>query len=539
MNPANFLRIERRLTNALRSKWNKLALNFAIRVNRLAEKGDFTRARMLADTFTMAPVLSGNKKVISDVTRSAMLFGAANTGTRPSAALIKNNYPDEEHDLLIEQLATQITISATRQAREALHRDIDKLELEYAKVEKATRSRIIIPFQSFADNGDKSLQLLSSLHSSRVSSQGFLAEARLEGYTQYQVNEQLDTLICPVCEVMHGKTFEVAQAQSLLSSVIRETDPNLIAAKQPWPSQKPDDVKALSNFSNEEIYSKGYHLPPYHPNCRGLIVPVGTIPSIPSLPSSQAAGVPQPPKITPPQPGITFNQVEMVHTTGKHLESIADKLSTGRTKRFIKTAPQPKITDKNGKGAWYNSYENELHIDDSNKLGGYVFMHEYGHHADYVLGRAKDYRLNGRWVSTNDNEFKAAYAEDRKNLRLHRKAERKEAVEKLKERMQIVTYKEAEFRGETVRLVDTVERMPQTELIEDILDAMTQGQIRRKIGLFGHGQSYYKSNAARYIETFANLFALDGAEAGTKALVAELFPNLVKRWKELMEEYNG
>ena len=45
-------------------------------------------------------------------------------------------------------------------------------------------------------------------------------------------------------------------------------------------------------------------------------------------------------------------------------------------------------------------------------------------------------------------------------------------------------------------------------MISDIVDAMTHGHCYSKLGWWGHGKGYYKRVPARYMETFANFFAI-------------------------------
>lgn len=153
-------------------------------------------------------------------------------------------------------------------------------------VEEATRrvkkaERILKPFESFMDEAGKAyLSVASSLHTSRLSAYGFTAEADALGLTQYQINEQLDTSICPVCSEMHGKTFEVKAARKLLDVALRVTDPQDLKFIQPWPKQSKAGVAALRGMDNAELVAQGWHVPPFHPRCRGLLSRVGKVPPI-------------------------------------------------------------------------------------------------------------------------------------------------------------------------------------------------------------------------------------------------------------------
>lgn len=139
---------------------------------------------------------------------------------------------------------------------------------------------ILNPFVSFADTGDKMLQLVSGLHTSRVSAYGFTAEADVLGVDRYAISEQLDNRACPVCRAMHGRTFNVNRARATLETIFNVEDPDELRYLQPWPSQDQENVEAMKNMSEAELTSRNWHIPPYHPYCRGLLVHVTKVPSL-------------------------------------------------------------------------------------------------------------------------------------------------------------------------------------------------------------------------------------------------------------------
>lgn len=150
-------------------------------------------------------------------------------------------------------------------------------------VEKAGE-RLAQPFVSFSKSGDSMLQLVSQLHTSRLSAFGFTAEADVLGIEEYQITEQLDNRICPVCEEMHGKTFRVADARETLETVLDTNDPAELEQLQPWPDQSPSGIEELAGMSADEIIERNWHIPPYHPGCRGLLVAVGDAKDAPTDP---------------------------------------------------------------------------------------------------------------------------------------------------------------------------------------------------------------------------------------------------------------
>lgn len=148
-------------------------------------------------------------------------------------------------------------------------------------VSPVKKADILHPFESFMDEAGKAFfNMVSSLHTSRVSSYGFTAEAFALGITHYKINEQLDARTCPVCREMHGKVFAVKDARNLLDTVVRVTNPDDLKSLQPWPSQSKDNLQRIQEMTTEELVAQGWHVPPFHPRCRGLLYRVGKVPTM-------------------------------------------------------------------------------------------------------------------------------------------------------------------------------------------------------------------------------------------------------------------
>ena len=117
----------------------------------------------------------------------------------------------------------------------------------------------------------------ASLTTSRLISLGFLDQAMQSGMDQYQVTEVLDDRTCPVCQYMHGKIFSVAAQHSRVMQALGVDDPAASKTIAPWPGQSSEDMKELRGMSLEEMQDAGYGSPPYHPGCRGFLVPLGSV----------------------------------------------------------------------------------------------------------------------------------------------------------------------------------------------------------------------------------------------------------------------
>jgi hypothetical protein len=161
--------------------------------------------------------------------------------------------------------------------------------LHLRRVSKELTKSLIQPFVSFRDGGRGYMQMVSALHTTRVAAYGFTSEAEILGVERYAINEQLDNKICPVCRAMHGRTFTVVSARNTLDVVLSVDDPQELRTLQSWPSQRASDVEKLRNMTEEEVVARNWHIPPFHPFCRGQLVPLGQVPNIEDTPSFQAA----------------------------------------------------------------------------------------------------------------------------------------------------------------------------------------------------------------------------------------------------------
>lgn len=151
--------------------------------------------------------------------------------------------------------------------------------LEKADVQKAVRKKSLADRLNDAvmTDGTLAIDIGANLTTSRLVSFGFLAEAKERGITTYQVNEVLDDRTCPVCQYMHGKTFEVAQEYTRVLQALTTQDPKELQSIAPWPRQSKAGLSALNALSASELQTHGYGSPPYHPGCRGVLSKVGTV----------------------------------------------------------------------------------------------------------------------------------------------------------------------------------------------------------------------------------------------------------------------
>jgi DNA topoisomerase I len=169
-------------------------------------------------------------------------------------------------------------------------------------------------------------QLISSLHTSRLSAFGFTAEAEVRGLTQYVLTAQLDNRVCPICEEQDGKIFEVEDARDTLTEIVHTKDPDILRELQPWPKQDKDSVAWFKTLNNDQMVEHNWHIPPFHPMCRCLLVPTGEKPSIEDTPSFIAANLPE---------AFELSDEALHGATEKLLEFLNDLKTRGQMSRRV------------------------------------------------------------------------------------------------------------------------------------------------------------------------------------------------------------
>ncbi len=297
--PEAFLAIESSLTLRLASTLDKLTSRLYKRIQKLLDRKDFSEAERLLREVDLSPVFRANESYIAYISKVAVLFGASRVTNTPGTSAVGLGFEQPTVELMVQSLRLAIEynlkeslvesglqlIAKTREGGQVPQprlMDIFKGEFSYlGHILKAGKKAAILPFESFMrKDGKAKLNIASSLHTSRLSAFGYTAEASYLGITHYQINEQLDGRTCPLCAMMHGKVFKVRDARNLLDVVIRTQDPDELKSLQSWPGQSKDDLAQLGSMTPEQIVSRGWHVPPFHPRCRGLLSKAGSVPQL-------------------------------------------------------------------------------------------------------------------------------------------------------------------------------------------------------------------------------------------------------------------
>jgi len=137
---------------------------------------------------------------------------------------------------------------------------------------------------SFKEDGDALLQMISGLHINRLASWGFIAESDMRGLKGYRLSAVLDNRTSEFCKLINGRTFLIEDARPIIENGIHAEDPNDLRVIQPWPRQNKADIEAYGKMSDAELVAGIMHVPPFHPSCRTIMVPVtaltGTKPKV-------------------------------------------------------------------------------------------------------------------------------------------------------------------------------------------------------------------------------------------------------------------
>lgn len=300
----SFKVLEASLADRLTKTLQDLTKDIYSEVVSALQDGNHTLAEEHLQRISLASMFEGNEDYVQYMTNLAMLFGASRVTANPGTSVVGLGFEKHTATQLIQTFKQTITQRGELQLKAvglqliATHRLIAAGDTAVHKEDRqpwdrpemaidpstGKKRRILQPFDSFMDESGKAfLNIASSLHTSRVSAYGFTAEAMALGLVEYQINEQLDARTCPVCRHMHGKKFKVKDARALLDISCRVTDPEDLKQLQPWPKQSKEGIAALEKMTTAELVSAGFHVPPFHPRCRGLLARVGKAPTLEQL----------------------------------------------------------------------------------------------------------------------------------------------------------------------------------------------------------------------------------------------------------------
>lgn len=258
-----FIDIEQALHRKVDRLWQKHWGNLKKDIMRAANAGDWEKAYRLCDEIDFTEIVEKASRLARTMAEAALFLGASRIDAPEKASFY--GAPDES---LLDRAVEQWAVVLTRNAQEALRIQaknfLSEIEAEENRIIKGDLGKV-------GKAGAQYSQATASLMISRMSTMGFMLEGMSRGIQYYQVNEVMDAATCPVCAEMHGKHFPVSDGWASISSQMMGTDPESLKATNPFPSQSKANVKRIQNMGMGQLTAAGMNLPPYHPNCRGIV----------------------------------------------------------------------------------------------------------------------------------------------------------------------------------------------------------------------------------------------------------------------------
>jgi hypothetical protein len=314
----SFLTLEDSLQTRLMGKWQAIATPMVKRMTTQVLEQQPGAAFAEIEKLNLKRVTDGEQKFIKFHSVGSFLYGAANlTGDVNKTEAVRNGEVPEIigpamllFNAMIEDIDRTLRISVA-DTIELTSRIVkswrdERSKVPVTKTEAVKKSELPQPFdiKEFAEHfgpeiivaeigalemrefigvfmeervaatGGSVVTAAASTHTSRLATYGFLTEAKLFDVTQYRVSEQLDGRTCKVCRRMHGEIFDVDDSYERLDGILRIDNPQTLKQASPWPSQSKGGLAELSALTNGQLKSRGLGFPPYHPNCRGVLLPV-------------------------------------------------------------------------------------------------------------------------------------------------------------------------------------------------------------------------------------------------------------------------
>ena len=308
------LALEASVGHSIAAGWLPIARAKMAEIGQAVARGRFTDAYDACASLTLTSLVERQRRRLEELGVAAVLLGASRlqplqltslmTGERPLPQVIATAL-DQLTVMLEDDAADRIRTAAANvvalaeETRHQAEMSVFKSELDLADALNA----------AVLGNGRGLIDVGANLVTSRLVSYGFLDQALTLNLETYQVTEILDGRHCPVCEFMHGKTFRVAREAARVEQVLQILDPAELRSAAPWPKQDAASLQQLRSMSAGELQAAGFGSPPYHPGCRGQLVPSGTVVEVlqakPPVSTQGASGLPvfgQPVEPAPKKP---------------------------------------------------------------------------------------------------------------------------------------------------------------------------------------------------------------------------------------------
>jgi hypothetical protein len=289
----SYLTVEENLQRQGRAAFRSTMSDVAALIESLAVQRRWSEAEKATQLLSFEPGVEQIRSRLDSHYLQAMLLGAGLFhGSAAAADFVQEGRIPEEVELAVAQFVSVMTDSTLALQRAVMHtlaslQEREKAELEedvsdgdvpFETIHKVSTSELADMINaSVMGTGEGLFDIGANLTTSRLTSLGFLDQASKANIATFQITEILDERICPVCRGFHGKQFRVNTARSRLLRQLQLTGEEL-KAQAPFPGQSRNALKRLAKMSRKAFQQQGWDTPPFHPRCRGVLVPVGTVP---------------------------------------------------------------------------------------------------------------------------------------------------------------------------------------------------------------------------------------------------------------------
>jgi hypothetical protein len=279
-----FITLEESLARKLYLDWRRRTANeITLTAIKHARAGEWAEAKRVIRGLTFADTLQAKAGLIDQIALSAYMLGQSffTGGVVRLGELARG----KESEPIQIAMTPQIMMVGLEQSLEAVRiKALEVLdEAQIAEEDSKMVFKAVIPgmaskLNSAVAGGGAAIDTAANLTTSRLASFGALSQAGAMGAGTYQITEVLDLVTCAVCRRMHGRKFRVGPALAQVENALLTDNPQELATAEPWPNQSRQGISDLSEMSEDQLVEKGWNKPPFHPACRGILVPVGTVP---------------------------------------------------------------------------------------------------------------------------------------------------------------------------------------------------------------------------------------------------------------------
>ncbi len=289
-----FLDIEFSLESALSKAWDHAQGDSITRGIRAAlEAGDFPEAHRRAQEVSFSQIMATRAGLVDQFAVAAFLLGQS-FFTEGDLSATSVGGGDDSLPFEVPAASTAFVQSLTiagadplRKALAAVVSDVEASEdviLDDFTDGEITTQKAVIPGLGAALNRavlsgkQVGFGMGANLTTSRLASLGAIVQMQKQGVTSFQRSAVLDSRTCPVCRALHGQVFTLKSQRQRLTALLMVADPKELAGAAPFPSQNAAGLVSLAAMTKLQIMDKGIDLPPSHPFCRCVILPVGAVP---------------------------------------------------------------------------------------------------------------------------------------------------------------------------------------------------------------------------------------------------------------------